>query len=63
MHCKLGPFKIFEAIIRCSLSEDKYLAKTDSVINVSGSRRSKAFLPIHLPVPLSSALSKIKSNI
>ena len=43
--------KSWLAAKRWSLNEDTQRANTDSVIKVNGIPKSKALIPVHLPVP------------
>ena len=58
----LGPANTLLAATRSSLREDRPRANTDSVIRVSGTPRSSALWPVHLPVPFCAARSRITST-
>src|SRR5690606_42154541 len=50
------------AATRSSFSADRQRANTDSAISVRGTPKSRATVPVHLPVPFCPAVSRILST-
>ena len=60
--CLVGPVMTLAASTRSSFNAEMQRAKTDSAISVSGTPKSKATTPVHLPVPFWPAVSRMFST-